>query len=254
MHTKSEDRSKSGQRRRGAKSGRFDDILQYQGRSALRSDSRIRRKAILEAALRVIERDGVRGIKHRAVAAEADVPLAATTYYFDDIHSLLHDAFVYYVETRLSTDSARLQEQGLELLTTILGDDQLQKESGAGMSLQDRRRLGKGIVAVLLAHVKSQIESASERHVEVAFRHEALRNAELARLVAIPHRLQLEAIQDFFSVLGSPSPLADAQVTMGTLFYLEYNLLLVGENESQWSLAEATLRRMVDGLLRLPEE
>ena len=122
------------------------------------------------------------------------------------------------------------------------------------MSLQDRRRLGKGIVAVLLAHVKSQIESASERHVEVAFRHEALRNAELARLVAIPHRLQLEAIQDFFSVLGSPSPLADAQVTMGTLFYLEYNLLLVGENESQWSLAEATLRRMVDGLLRLPEE
>ncbi|WP_439133270.1 TetR/AcrR family transcriptional regulator [Pseudomaricurvus sp.] len=231
--------------------GRFDDILQYQGRSALRSDSRIRRKAILEAALRVIERDGVRGVKHRAVAAEAEVPLAATTYYFDDIHSLLHDAFVHYVETHLSTDSARLQEQGVELLKSILGEN-----LGAGttdMTEENRRRLGQGIVDVLLAHVKSQVDSASERHVEVAFRHEALRNTELAKLVAVPHRLQLEAIRDFFAMLGSPSPLADAQVTMGTLFYLEYNLLLVGGDDEQWALAASTLRRMVEGLLRLPE-
>jgi DNA-binding transcriptional regulator YbjK len=41
-----------------------------------------RRTAIVDAALRLVARGGPRAVTHRAVAAEADVPLAATTYYF----------------------------------------------------------------------------------------------------------------------------------------------------------------------------
>lgn len=49
----------------------------------------LRRQALLDAAVRVIGRDGITGITHRAVAAEAAVPPAAPTYHFRDVDSLL---------------------------------------------------------------------------------------------------------------------------------------------------------------------
>src|SRR5690606_40873094 len=75
--------------------------LQYHGRKASRAKSEHRRRLILEAALRIVVRDGVRGIRHRAVAAEAEVPLAATTYYFRDIDELIVDTFTLYTEKAL---------------------------------------------------------------------------------------------------------------------------------------------------------
>ena len=41
-----------------------------------------RRAAILDATVRLLVREGLAAVTHRAVAREADVPLAATTYYF----------------------------------------------------------------------------------------------------------------------------------------------------------------------------
>ena len=65
------------------------ESVQYQGRKASRHGSEQRRQQILDAAMRIVVRDGVRGVRHRAVAAEAGVPLSATTYYFKDIDDLL---------------------------------------------------------------------------------------------------------------------------------------------------------------------
>ncbi|WP_129839047.1 TetR family transcriptional regulator [Streptomyces sp. RFCAC02] len=48
-----------------------------------------RRHRIVDAAVRVLERDGFAGLSHRAVAAEADVPLGSTTYHFTDRDELL---------------------------------------------------------------------------------------------------------------------------------------------------------------------
>ncbi|WP_062211184.1 TetR/AcrR family transcriptional regulator [Streptomyces sp. NBRC 109706] len=48
-----------------------------------------RRERILAAAVRVVESRGVDGLTHRAVAAEADVPLGSTTYHFDSGDALL---------------------------------------------------------------------------------------------------------------------------------------------------------------------
>lgn len=72
--------------------------IAFQGRKAAREGSEQRRLAILHAALRIVAREGVRGVRHRAVATEADVPLSATTYYFKDIHDLLADAFTLYAK------------------------------------------------------------------------------------------------------------------------------------------------------------
>lgn len=75
----------------------------YQGRKTARQSSEQRRIAILQAALRVLVRDGVRGVRHRAVAAEAGVPLSATTYYFKDIHDLLADALTFFASDMVQT-------------------------------------------------------------------------------------------------------------------------------------------------------
>src|SRR5690606_21378739 len=72
--------------------------VQYHVRKVIRRRSEARRQAILDAAMRIIIREGVRAVRHRAVAAEAEVPLSATTYYFKDISDLITDTFALYVE------------------------------------------------------------------------------------------------------------------------------------------------------------
>ena len=47
-----------------------------------------RRSALLDAVLRVLEREGPGAVTHRSVAAEAGVPVAAATYYFADLDDL----------------------------------------------------------------------------------------------------------------------------------------------------------------------
>jgi TetR/AcrR family transcriptional regulator, regulator of biofilm formation and stress response len=51
-----------------------------------------RRREILEATLRLIGERGVSGVTHRAVAQEANVALASTTYYFDSKDALVEEA------------------------------------------------------------------------------------------------------------------------------------------------------------------
>ncbi|QUR66793.1 TetR/AcrR family transcriptional regulator [Mycobacterium spongiae] len=51
-------------------------------------DPAARRQAIVEAAGRVIARHGLPKLTHRRVAAEADVPVGSTTYYFRDLDAL----------------------------------------------------------------------------------------------------------------------------------------------------------------------
>ena len=57
-----------------------------------------RRTAILEATLRILGRDGASAVTHRTVAAEAGVPVAATTYYFDSKEHLIAEAFRLFAE------------------------------------------------------------------------------------------------------------------------------------------------------------
>jgi DNA-binding transcriptional regulator YbjK len=61
-------------------------ISQLDGRKA-RGERR--RAELIQAALRVIERDGVAGVTHRTVAVEAGVPTASTTYHFRSLDDLL---------------------------------------------------------------------------------------------------------------------------------------------------------------------
>jgi DNA-binding transcriptional regulator YbjK len=61
-----------------------------------------RRKEIIEAALRLIGREGRGGLTHRAVAKEAGVPLGATTYYFDSREDLLAQTLEYVADNEIA--------------------------------------------------------------------------------------------------------------------------------------------------------
>src|SRR5262245_49236743 len=77
-----------------------------------------RREAILDAALALIAAKGVEAVTHRSVAAEAEVPLGSTTYYFASRDELVREAFRRYVTREL------------ELLLQILAETEPRDASG----------------------------------------------------------------------------------------------------------------------------
>jgi TetR/AcrR family transcriptional regulator, regulator of biofilm formation and stress response len=84
-----------------------------------------RRKEILEATLRVIGERGVSGATHRAIAQEAGVALASTTYYFDSKDALVEEALELMIER--SIEDVRRHTTGppeitrAELIDRIVG-------------------------------------------------------------------------------------------------------------------------------------
>jgi DNA-binding transcriptional regulator YbjK len=69
-----------------------------------------RRDALIEAAARLLIREGLRSLTHRAVAAEAGLPLASTTYYFADLDEL-EAAAARQIAEHWHRESRRLVQQ-----------------------------------------------------------------------------------------------------------------------------------------------
>ncbi len=80
-----------------------------------RRDPEARRTAIMTAAAELIVEVGVDAITHRMVAARADVPLGATTQYFDTLDDLREAALqllAEHVEAQLNAMRERITAQG----------------------------------------------------------------------------------------------------------------------------------------------
>ncbi|HEY8569311.1 TetR/AcrR family transcriptional regulator [Microbulbifer sp.] len=213
--------------------------LVYQGRKAQRADSRQRRKAILEATLRLIVKDGIRGIRHRAVAKEAAVPLAATTYYFKDLNDLISDAFTFFVEQNI--DQTRgLQEE------SIAAARQLTPEQLA--SPEGRRQLIQQLTRFVLSHIRAQAANRDNRLVELAFKNEALRNEQLTRAVRMASQSTENMIVEFFDLLQMADPAAAAQIVHGTILNLEFQVLC-GAVSIESPLLERAVTMMIKGLI-----
>ncbi len=119
----------------------------YQGRQTSRKASGERRIRILEAAMSIIVREGTRGVRHRSVAAEADVPLAATTYYFEHINDLISDAFVLFYE-RLRQDDRLMGEVCYQFITNH-SPEQLKL-------IETRIEMAEQLATMLTGHIQNQ--------------------------------------------------------------------------------------------------
>ncbi|MCL1059863.1 TetR family transcriptional regulator [Shewanella gelidimarina] len=193
--------------------------LTYVGRQASRSDGQSRRIEILEATLRLIVTEGVRGVRHRAVAAEAGVPLASTTYYFKDIKDLISDALTFFAEKTLWMNKA-LEEQSYELLNNMAQVSQsLSKEALQALIVES-------LAEFLCGHIREQLTHPDDRILENAFHEEALRNPQLATSITLLDETLLQSIKTFFSALGSQTAYEDAHQILAIIRLLEYQFLL----------------------------
>ncbi|WP_394204116.1 TetR/AcrR family transcriptional regulator [Shewanella waksmanii] len=188
--------------------------LQYLGKQTSRSDGETRRIAILEATLRIVVREGIRGVRHRAIANEAQVPLASTTYYFSDIKILISDALTYFAEKTLWMNKA-LEESAFAMLDGL-------EESPNQVS---KEHVVEALSQMICTHIIEQVNHRDDRILESAFHEEALRNKQLADAIKILDDSFIGTIEKFFVQLGSPEPLADAHQVLAIIKLTEYQAI-----------------------------
>ncbi|WP_191832223.1 TetR/AcrR family transcriptional regulator [Pseudomonas fluorescens] len=211
------------------------ESVQYQGRKASRQGSEQRRQDILDAAMRIVVREGVRGVRHRAVATEAGVPLSATTYYFKDIEDLLTDTFAQYVE-RSAAYMAKLWEHTEVLLRQLLAQ--------GDHSPQCRARLADEVAKMMAEYVQRQLHNRRDfLMAEQAFRQEALLCPRLAELVKLHEQILLRGAGQMLQVVGSRQPQQDALVLTAIIEQMEYQGLLDGSRADAQAQMLAILTR-----------
>lgn len=216
--------------------------LSYQGRKASRAKSEHRRRLILEASLRIVIREGVRGIRHRAVAKEAEVPLAATTYYFKDIQELIVDTFTLYTEKALNVVNRFADQfyQPLQQLTVTNPD----VFNAAIISDDAINELLDYLVAPLTEYIREQVSSERDMLIaEQAFRYEAIVNDRIRELSLMHRRALFGKIEEFMSVMNSPAPKEDAELLLGLFHSVEYTALLTSLDEVDFDYVRSILKR-----------
>jgi DNA-binding transcriptional regulator YbjK len=151
-----------------------------------------RRREILEAALRVIGRDGVAGLTHRAVAEEAGVPLAATTYYFASKVDLLREAGELAIE-RVGSGAV----------------------APAAARPTTPERLASAIAALLAA------TPVGERFVHYEIGLEAGRRPALRGLTFAWIERELAELRPWLAAAGSRDPAGDARIVHAAILGIE---------------------------------
>ncbi|WP_017977198.1 TetR/AcrR family transcriptional regulator [Actinopolyspora halophila] len=126
-----------------------------------------RRRAIIDATLRVVERDGIAGVSHRNIAREAEIPPASIIYYFDSIDGVLVATLLESCETMISElrrsteDAADDPERWVTATAEML----------SGMVRNHRGRTLAEYELYLLAARRPALRPAARRWMEVTAGH-----------------------------------------------------------------------------------
>lgn len=184
-----------------------------------------RRTSILEATVGLLKRDGLSAVTHRAVAREADVPLAATTYYFDSKDELLSEALELLVTHEIELLTARAGELGDTISTPLeLAGALADVLTGGG---EDNRR-------VILAKFEVYLEAA---------RRPALREP-VGRWIANFTGLAEAALH----IIGAPDPKGSAPLMVAAIDGLLTHELARGLDVADDSLVRERFQHLVIAL------
>ncbi|GIU28314.1 TetR family transcriptional regulator [Shewanella schlegeliana] len=217
--------------------------LTYVGRQSNRSDGQARRIEILEATLRLIVKEGIRGVRHRAVASEANVPLSSTTYYFDDIKDLISDSLTYFAEKTLWMNKT-LEQKSYALV------ESLRLEQKTADETQMKTFIVENLSQFICEHIKEQLAHRDDRVLEMAFHEEALRNPQLAAAISALDESFLGSIKQFFAAMGSTTANADAHQVLAIIKLLESQYLLrdVFDDKEIFAIVRSTVSHIVKAI------
>lgn len=210
----------------------------YQGRKTSRQSSEQRRLAILNAALKVLVRDGVRGVRHWAVAKEAGVPLSATTYYFKDIHDLLADAFTLFTNETVQNFIDPFWSRANEWINAYPTDTSKYPEL--------MREVTEHMAAMGAHHIIARVREHREHLVvEHAFWYAALVDERLHGM-ALQHgsRLLINFTQ-ILQYVGAREVELGARALLATVRRLEYEGMLDPDSLTHERVKEALRHQML---------
>jgi DNA-binding transcriptional regulator YbjK len=188
-----------------------------------------RRQQILEATVEIIGREGPGLVTHRAVAEEAGVPLAATTYYFASKEALFNEALTLSVRSDLSE---------LEILARSMSSSPASVE-GFAYSIA-------AFLAAQLRRRRSTVVAQYELVLEAA-RHSSLRPAARASTGAYVRLCQV-----MLDRIGSADPATDAPLLVALMDGLLLDQLSKSRATFDVDRLADKLRRFIEGLLLAP--
>ena len=184
-----------------------------------------RREEILRATLRVIGARGADAVTHRAVAAEAGVPVSATTYYFASKDELLEQTLLM---------AAREETERIERLVLDLAPRELSASDWA---------------AAVASMIAGDVRDEPNRHVALfelgleATRTEQLRG-ELQRWQEAHIRLAELGCR----AVGSEEPELDARLVVAALTGLMLEQLASGRDDFEDAVMRPALERLFSRL------
>lgn len=196
------------------------------------------RERMLDAALDIMIEEGMRAVRHRAVARRAGVSLGSTTYHFAGIEELIISAFQHWRGKAMLTDSPFFRKTR-EILAPY-ADDVVPE--------RDRPRIAAAIYEAFVGYLRSQLSGRREdRLLELAFHHESVRFESLHELVMDEWNRQLDYLGSVHRCMGSAQPEEDARITFAVFRQLEQ--LTVIENRPRLDMGR--LRRTLHRHLSL---
>lgn len=216
--------------------------INYRGRKTSRARSEQRRKAILEAALRIVVSEGVRGVRHRAVAKEANVPLSATTYYFDDISDLIADTFTLFAEQAMQD----VVKPIYNLVGEFLKTHKFEASAGVSTSIQ----VLDSLVDLIIDYLKLELTEKRDHIVaEQAFKHECLRDTRLRDVAQSYYDNLLKSMTQLCQAIGIKEPDIAAELLTGTLFRIKHEALMVPVEQFDEDKARKMVKRQLVAFL-----
>lgn len=183
-----------------------------------------RRTQVLDAAIRVLAREGTRGVTHRAVAAEAGTSLRATTYYFGSRKELLTEAFRHYIDQAIAR---------FEVIRAPLPPQD---------PIAAAARMLTAVVVSDLEHDRPGLIAEYELVLELS------RDPTLEPLYQEWQERLLEILAGYAEGLGSPTPRRHARIVLATLRGLEIEALSQPSVPLDHDRLERTFVMMLQGL------
>lgn len=201
------------------------------------------RQAILTAAMVVIAKRGLHAVTHRAIAAEAGVPLSLTTYFFTSLSDLIEQTFDHFVSVTASDNGALLAQ------IAAYREHYTPEQVGEPATL---RRVHQEISRtlsefILLMAAEHSVSIAVELNYLHLFRH----TPELTAKVSAYRAQQVERIANLIRPYAPEQPEIDASLVLGLIHRLEFDCINRPSAMSR-EMVESEMARLVGFVLKVP--
>jgi len=194
------------------------------------------KQKIILATLDIIKDDGMRAIRHRAVAAKAQVSLGSTTYHFKDIEDLISSAFIYWHQ-RVDVDKNPYYK-------SLIASSELDSACE-----HTPAQLAQLLITYGENYLHDQIfERTDDRRIELSFHNEALRSEKLSELMLDSWEGEVNRLVALFTSLGLDDPSTAAETTFALFMQLEKKALLIKDKQAQqhqWQKMKRVLQQHV---------